>query len=173
MAQSLDIERQHVEQVVRQVVLRKLGAIEKVARQGTTISRSALGAARSGRSSGSSVRTSGTTEMSPCGRNWQARRTSGGAADAVERRLLAGLRRGQQSSNGTSAHRQVESAPRPPHNCGSGRGSCGASSTDQAVAARARVRPGYEIETRRLRLCSSTLRKARAAKVAPMMGNSR
>ena len=76
---------------------------------------------------------------------------------------------GQASSPALTRTRQVEQRARPPHieACGRWKPRL-ASSTDQPRGTRT-VRPGYEIETRRLRLRSSALRTARAPKVAPMM----
>src|ERR1700730_15330612 len=106
--------------------------------------------------------------MSPEGRNWQARRISGAAPirSSVARWSVPAA--GQESSPAVTRTRQVEQRALPPHMEAWGRWKLRlASNTDQPPGART-VRPGYEIEIRRLRLCSSTLRTERAPKAAPI-----
>ena len=76
---------------------------------------------------------------------------------------------GQNSSPPVTRTRQVEHRARPPHMAACGRWKLRlASSTDQPRGTRT-IRPGYDIETRRLRRRSIRFRISRAMKAAPMM----
>ena len=79
LAYRVAIKREQVKEILRQLLPRQLLAIEKIA--GKHQDDVALGGALAGLrpNIGAAVRTRGTTDRLPEGRNWHARRTSGAA----------------------------------------------------------------------------------------------
>ncbi len=128
--EPFDIDRQHIEQVLRQMIGRQLGAVAEIAIQHDDIALAAAARRRGAGRPAARCGPRGTTETLPCGRNWHASRTSAGAPMRVERVLLvlrrrrAMLRPGRhpdpagRASRPPAAHRrmrQMEAAARLQH----------------------------------------------------------
>ncbi len=168
VADALDIQRQHIQQILRQVVAGQVGAIAEVAEQHGDL---ALGvpSRRRGpvdRARGANQRHDRDIALRPqLAGQAHVRR----GADAAERGLLVVGRRRTKLLAIRHPHPQVEQRARPPHMAACGRWKLRlASSTDHPRGTRT-VWPGYDSETRRLPRRSIRLRISRAMKAAPMM----
>ena len=137
IAERLDIERQHVQQILRDAVAGKLGAIAKVAEQHDDLMLAA--APGGGRPVDRPLRAHQRNDRDVAVRaQLTGEAHAGRRADASERGPLVGLRARAASSPAVTRTRQVEQRALPPHIEACGGGSRGSLPAPTTRAARAR-----------------------------------